>query len=126
VSHHLYGPSSYHCVNILNNFGAACILRNRFEIAKRYLEIGIERVLYINECSDIIVGYYCNYAEALFHCGEIDEALKYAEKAVTFSKSAPENLQRYAKNYLKDVKRDQWKAREGLSHSFLLKHLFKR
>lgn len=114
MSYHIYGPSSSHAVNIINNFGAACVLRNRFDLARKYLEIGIDRVLNINECSDMIVGYYCNYAEALFHCGQIDEALKYAEKAVSLSKSAPESMQRYAEKYFKDVKRDQWKARKCL------------
>jgi tetratricopeptide (TPR) repeat protein len=65
------------------------------------------------------VGYYCNYAEALFHCGEIDKALSYAEKAVRLSRSSPERIQNYANKFLKDIKRDQWKARKGLLLSFL-------
>jgi tetratricopeptide (TPR) repeat protein len=113
VSYHIYGPSSFHAVNLLNNFGAACILRNRFESARKYLEIGIDRIIHIDECSDIIVGYYCNYAEALFHCGKIDEALSYAEKAVRFSKSAPDGIRKYAEKYYKDINRDQWKARKS-------------
>lgn len=71
LSYHIYGPSSFHAVNLINNFGAACILRNRFETARKYLEIGIERILHVNECADIIVGYYCNYA------GEIDPLPSY-------------------------------------------------
>lgn len=71
LSYHIYGPSSFHAVNLINNFGAACILRNRFETARKYLEIGIERILHVNECADIIVGYYCNYA------GEVGPLLPY-------------------------------------------------
>uniref|UniRef100_A0A183GEJ3 TPR_REGION domain-containing protein n=1 Tax=Heligmosomoides polygyrus TaxID=6339 RepID=A0A183GEJ3_HELPZ len=69
ISYQIYGTSSYHTINLLNNFGAALILRNRFELAVKYLAIGIERILYVNECASMIPGYYCNYAEALFHVG---------------------------------------------------------
>ncbi|VDN52350.1 unnamed protein product [Dracunculus medinensis] len=70
LSHHIFGPASFHTVNMLNNFGAVLINKNRFELARKFLEIGIDRILYINECSSLVPGYFCNYAEALFHCGE--------------------------------------------------------
>lgn len=41
-----------------------------FERARKYLEIGAERILYVDACAGMIPGYYCNYAEALFHTGE--------------------------------------------------------
>ncbi|KAI6172334.1 FeS cluster biogenesis domain containing protein [Aphelenchoides besseyi] len=107
LSYHIYGPSNFHSINLMNNFGAACILRNRFEIARKYLEVGIERILHNNECAPLIVGYYCNYAEALFHSGQIEEALKYAEKAVRLSRSEPDRVQNYAKRFFKDLQRDQ-------------------
>ncbi|KAI6218328.1 hypothetical protein M3Y99_01716000 [Aphelenchoides fujianensis] len=111
LSYHIYGPSNYHSINLLNNFGAACILRNRFETARKYLEVGIERILHIDECASILVGYYCNYAEALFHCGRTDEALKFAEKAVRLARLEPDRVRNYAERFLKDIRRDQLRTR---------------
>uniref|UniRef100_A0AC34QQT9 Uncharacterized protein n=1 Tax=Panagrolaimus sp. JU765 TaxID=591449 RepID=A0AC34QQT9_9BILA len=106
ISTHLFGSNSFHSMNILNNFGAICVIKNRFEMAKKYLSIGIERVLHINECSGLVVGYYCNYAEALFHTGEVEKALQYARKAVILAKDEDPKLQKYAANFLKQIERD--------------------
>jgi len=106
ISTHIYGSNSYHSMNILNNFGAICVIKNRFELAKKYLEIGIERILHINECSGLIVGYYCNYAEALFHTGEIDKSLEFAKKAAILAKDEDPKIQKYAANFLKQIERD--------------------
>uniref|UniRef100_A0A1I7XDG7 Tetratricopeptide repeat (TPR)-like superfamily protein n=1 Tax=Heterorhabditis bacteriophora TaxID=37862 RepID=A0A1I7XDG7_HETBA len=70
ISYQIFGANSFHTINLLNNFGAVLIQKNRFELAAKYLGIGIERILYVNECASIIPGYYCNYAEALFHTGK--------------------------------------------------------
>ncbi|VDN20809.1 unnamed protein product, partial [Cylicostephanus goldi] len=102
----LYGASSFHTINLLNNFGAVCILKNRFELALKYLSIGIDRILYVNECADMLPGYYCNYAEALFHVGRKKEALEYARKAVSLSRTEEPRIQNYAQKYLKDLEKD--------------------
>ncbi|PIO76546.1 tetratricopeptide repeat protein [Teladorsagia circumcincta] len=106
ICYQIYGASSYHTINVLNNFGAALILKNRFELAVKYLSIGIERILFVNECANMISGYYCNYAEALFHVGRKEEALEWARKAVLVSKSEEPRVQRYAERFLRDLERD--------------------
>ncbi|KAK6026883.1 L27 domain protein [Ostertagia ostertagi] len=106
ICYQIYGASSFHTINLLNNFGAALILRNRFELAVKYLSIGIERILFVNECASMISGYYCNYAEALFHVGRKDEALEWARKAVLVSKSEEPRVQRYAERFLRDLEKD--------------------
>ncbi|VDD95961.1 unnamed protein product [Enterobius vermicularis] len=73
VSHQLFGSVSFHIVNLLNNYGIELLAAKQFELAKKYLSLGIHKVVLVNECSPIISGYYCNYAEALFHCGEMYE-----------------------------------------------------
>jgi Flp pilus assembly protein TadD len=94
---------------VLNNFGALCIIRNRFETARKYLEIAIERIIHVDDCSPIIVGYYCNYAEALFHTGNVEEALKYAEKATKLARNEPDKIRKYAEQFYKDLRRDALK-----------------
>ncbi|KAK5982128.1 hypothetical protein GCK32_003800 [Trichostrongylus colubriformis] len=106
ICYQIYGASSYHTINMLNNFGAALIIRNRFELAVKYLAIGIERILYVNECANMMPGYYCNYAEALFHVGRKDEALEWARKAVLVSKSEEPRIQSYAQKFLRDLEKD--------------------
>ncbi|RCN31007.1 tetratricopeptide repeat protein [Ancylostoma caninum] len=112
ISYQLYGSSSFHTINLLNNFGAALIIKNRFESALKYLSIGIDRILYVNECASMIPGYYCNYAEALFHVGRKAEALEYARKAVLLSKSEEPRIQNYAKKYLRDLEKDAKEKRQ--------------
>lgn len=94
----------------MNNFGAICIIKNRFDVAKKYLELGIDRVIHIDECAGLIVGYYCNYAEALFHTGEVEKALEYAKKAAIFAKDEDAKVQRYASNFLKHIEKDARKT----------------
>ncbi|VDK51735.1 unnamed protein product [Anisakis simplex] len=106
ISYQLFGAASFHTMNLLNNFGAALILKNRFELARKYLAMGVERIVNVDECSGMIPGYYCNYAEALFHCGQKEEALKYAKKAVNLSRSEEPRVQEYARRFLHDLERD--------------------
>ncbi|WKX94517.1 hypothetical protein Q1695_011641 [Nippostrongylus brasiliensis] len=108
----IYGASSFHTINLLNNFGAALILKNRFELALKYLSMGIQRILYVNECASMIPGYYCNYAEALFHAGRKEEALEWARKAVLVSKSEEPRIQSYAQKFLRDLERDSKEKRQ--------------
>lgn len=78
----------------------------RFELAKKYLEIGLNRVLNVNDCESIIVSYYCNYAEALFHTGNIEKAVEYARKGELMSRSQEERIKKYATNFLKELEKD--------------------
>lgn len=100
-------------MSILNNFGAICVIKNQFSLAKKYLEIGIDRIIHINECSGLIVGYYCNYAEALFHSGEIEKALDYAKKAAILAKDEDPKIQKYAANFLRQIERDARRKGKG-------------
>ncbi|CAB3411253.1 unnamed protein product [Caenorhabditis bovis] len=106
ISYQIYGASSVHSINLLNNFGALLVLKNRFELARKYLAIGIDRILYVNECANLLPGYYCNYAEALFHTGNKEEALEYARKAFQLSRSSDERLQKYTGTFLRDLEKD--------------------
>uniref|UniRef100_A0AC35GER2 Uncharacterized protein n=1 Tax=Panagrolaimus sp. PS1159 TaxID=55785 RepID=A0AC35GER2_9BILA len=113
ISSHIYGSNSFHPLNVLNNFGALCVMKNHFELAKKYLKIGIDRIVHIDECSPLIVGYYCNYAEALFHTGEIEEALKYAQKAALLAKDDSPNIQKYAATFLQQMEKEARKQGKG-------------
>ncbi|VDK74437.1 unnamed protein product [Litomosoides sigmodontis] len=106
ISHQIYGINCFHTINMLNNYGALLISRNRFDLAKKYLEIGIDRILYIDECSSLLPGYYCNYSEALYHCGQRLEALQYAKKAVSLSNSESKKLKDYTVRFLQDMEKD--------------------
>ncbi|CAJ0578015.1 unnamed protein product, partial [Mesorhabditis spiculigera] len=106
IAYQIYGGSSGHALNLLNNFGATCILRNRFELAKKYLEIGIDRILHVNEAAELIPGYYCNYAEALWHTGNQQKALDYANKAVQLSKGADTRTQKYCQDFQRQLQKD--------------------
>uniref|UniRef100_A0A0K0DJW0 TPR_REGION domain-containing protein n=1 Tax=Angiostrongylus cantonensis TaxID=6313 RepID=A0A0K0DJW0_ANGCA len=112
ISYQIYGANSFHTINLLGNFGAALIFKNRFELAIKYLSIGIERILYVNECASMIPGYYCNYAEALFHVGRKAEALEWARKAVLLSKSEEPRIQQYAHKFLRDLEKDAKEKRQ--------------
>jgi tetratricopeptide (TPR) repeat protein len=61
----------------------------------------------------LIVGYYCNYAEALFHTGEIEEALKYAQKAALLAKDDSSNIQKYAATFLQQMEKEARKQGKG-------------
>ncbi|CAE46690.1 TPR_REGION domain-containing protein [Caenorhabditis elegans] len=106
ISYQIYGASSAHTINMLNNFGATLVLKNRFELAKKYLAIGVDRILYVNECAHMLPGYYCNYAESLFHTGQKNEALEFARKAVQMSRSGDDRVRHYTQNFLNDLEKD--------------------
>ncbi|VDM95286.1 unnamed protein product [Thelazia callipaeda] len=106
ISHQIYGINCFHTINMLNNYAALLMVRNRFDLAKKYLEVGIDRVLYIDECCSLVPGYYCNYSEALYHCGQRAEALQYAKKAVSLANSGSKELRRYTERFLQDMEKD--------------------
>lgn len=110
VSNQIFGSTSFHLANLLNNYGAALISSHHYELAKKYLSLGIDKILQISECVSMIPGYYCNFAEALFHCGQVDEALDYARRAVKLAEHSDEKTQRYVHNFLHDIEIDAKKA----------------
>lgn len=98
---------------MLSNFGAACIVRNRFRTALKYLEMGAARILDVNECADIMVSFYVNYAEALFHNDRFDDALKAAETAARLARGAPPRVQQHTDAFLRDMKADYRRAKKA-------------
>uniref|UniRef100_A0A0N5BVZ7 TPR_REGION domain-containing protein n=1 Tax=Strongyloides papillosus TaxID=174720 RepID=A0A0N5BVZ7_STREA len=105
IASQIYGSRSMHLINMLNNFSLDCIMKEYYITARKYLEIGINRVINLTDNNDLIVRYYCNYAEVLLHTGEYDKAQEYAEKAVTFSKNGGEDIQKLASDCLSFIKR---------------------
>ncbi len=83
--------------------------RLRFSAALKYLAIGIDRIPHLAECADILPGYYCNYAEALFHCGRREEALDYARRAVALAKNAEPRIARYVGEFHRQMLNDYTK-----------------
>jgi len=107
LSYHIYGVHHFHSINIINNFGAKCNMRRRFDLAKKHLAVGIDRVVNIQECEPILVAYYTNYSEALFHCNQIDEAMTYAIRARELAKSSDDpKIKDYAEKFYKDIEKD--------------------
>lgn len=106
ISYHIYGVHhNAHSVQVVNNFAARCILRNRFETAKKYLELIIHRVDEIKD-GPFLCNFYCNYAETLFHTGEIDKAIEYAKLAVKCSEGQHEAIEAYANSFCRKMERD--------------------
>ncbi|CEF65769.1 Tetratricopeptide-like helical domain and Tetratricopeptide repeat-containing domain and Tetratricopeptide repeat-containing protein [Strongyloides ratti] len=93
IAYTIYGSTSFHLINILNNFSSDCMRKKYYTLARKYLEIGINRVINLTNNNDLIVEFYCNYARTLYETGENEKAKEYAEKAVSFSKNSNENIQ---------------------------------
>ncbi|KAK0393316.1 hypothetical protein QR680_000148 [Steinernema hermaphroditum] len=114
ISNQIYGSTSLHAITVINNYAVACIMKNRFEAAKKYLALVIDRVIFIDECASMIPGFYCNYAETLWHCGNREEALDWARKAVRLSTREEPRIRDFAAKFLKqledDFKRSQSRA----------------
>uniref|UniRef100_A0A1I7ZNJ1 TPR_REGION domain-containing protein n=1 Tax=Steinernema glaseri TaxID=37863 RepID=A0A1I7ZNJ1_9BILA len=106
ISHQIYGSTSLHSITVINNYSVACIMKNRFKAALKYLELVIDRIIYIDECASMIPGFYCNYAEALWHTGRKDEALEWAQKAVHLSTREEPRIRDYATKFLKQLEDD--------------------
>uniref|UniRef100_A0A914XE02 Uncharacterized protein n=1 Tax=Plectus sambesii TaxID=2011161 RepID=A0A914XE02_9BILA len=107
IGHQLFGPLNAHTANLLNNYGAACLWKHKFTVAIKYLEEGAKKALHIAECEKLLPGYYCNYAEALFHSGKEDQSLNIAKRAVELAKKNKDpKVLDYAQRFLKDLERD--------------------
>uniref|UniRef100_A0A0K0E348 Palmitoyltransferase n=1 Tax=Strongyloides stercoralis TaxID=6248 RepID=A0A0K0E348_STRER len=110
LAYTIYGSTSSHLMNLLNNFSIDCLRKKYYTLARKYLEIGINRVVNITNDNDLIVKYYCNYAKTLFQVGEIEKGKEYAEKAVSFSKNSDEKVQKIANNCLSSIISKEKKA----------------
>jgi len=106
ISHHIFGGYAPPLMVSLNNFAARCISKNKFEMAKKYLSVGIDRVLKIDECAPILVNYYVNYAESLFHCGQVKEAMEYAKQAEMLAQNREPSVKNYAEKFRRSLERD--------------------
>ncbi|KAH7701535.1 CBN-DDL-3 protein, partial [Aphelenchoides avenae] len=84
-----------------------------FKLARKYLSYGIDRIIHINDCAPLVVGYYCNYAEVLFHTDAHDEALQYARKAVELAQSSSPKVRNHAERFCRMLEKDI--RREGKS-----------
>ncbi|VDP11656.1 unnamed protein product [Soboliphyme baturini] len=81
LAREVYSPLHPQIVTILNNFGCKCLQHRHFETAKRYISEAVKRAQMISELAHRLPSYYCNYAEALWHCGEQALALETTKKA---------------------------------------------
>ncbi|KAF7638618.1 hypothetical protein Mgra_00001996 [Meloidogyne graminicola] len=108
ISYKIYGVNAPHALNIIVTFSGKCVLKNHFTIARDYLEIGIKRVLSQPENENILLSYYCCYSEALFHTGEKELAVDYAERAAKIAKDGTIDpaIREYVNDFVKQIRRD--------------------
>lgn len=119
ISFQIYGGFSDQSITILNNFASKCILRHRlnlnkkefilyfrFQLALKYLEIGANRAIQVNNSAPLIVGYYCNYAEALFHSGNIKKAIEIVRKAELMAQSQEPRIKKHAEKFRREIEQD--------------------
>lgn len=78
----------------------------RFKLARKYLEVGIDRILFQASLTPMIVAYYTAYAEALYHTGDPELALEYALKAEKFAQSMDPHVKSYAEKFRRDMEKD--------------------
>ncbi|KAI1727383.1 tetratricopeptide repeat domain-containing protein [Ditylenchus destructor] len=106
ISYHIYGVNNPHSTTLLNNMGTKLLLKNRFKLARKFLEVGIERILFQPSLTGTIVAYYTAYAEALYHTGDPEKALEYAFKAEKFAQSMDARVKSYAEKFRRDLEKD--------------------
>ncbi|KAI1712009.1 iron-sulfur cluster biosynthesis domain-containing protein [Ditylenchus destructor] len=106
ISYHIYGVHDPHSTTLLNNMGTKLLLKNRFKLARKYLEVGIDRILFQASLTPMIVAYYTAYAEALYHTGDPELALEYALKAEKFAQSMDPHVKSYAEKFRRDMEKD--------------------
>ncbi|KAK0418278.1 hypothetical protein QR680_013474 [Steinernema hermaphroditum] len=110
ISNQIYGSTSLHAITVINNYSVACIMKNRFEAAHKYLALVIDRIIFIDECASMIPGFYCNYAETLWHTGRKEEALGWARKAVHLSTREEPRVRDFAAKFLKQLEDDSTRS----------------
>ncbi len=109
----IYGPNSSQTLNVLNNYGVRCLMRDRFETAARFLRQVVRRGQLTGDVDgDTLAGYYCNCAEAVFHAGCHEEALVYARRAGALASrwGAGEQIQSHVHRFMNALEEDYKKA----------------
>uniref|UniRef100_A0A183C4A4 TPR_REGION domain-containing protein n=1 Tax=Globodera pallida TaxID=36090 RepID=A0A183C4A4_GLOPA len=109
ISYQIFGLSASHSLNMLCTFGAKCILKNKFEMARNFLEIGVNRVLLVPDSeSTVLLTFYCNYAESLFHTGDFERAVDYAKRAQKLSQASDIDpaVRAHVRNFAREMERD--------------------
>ncbi|CEF59359.1 Tetratricopeptide-like helical domain and Tetratricopeptide repeat-containing protein [Strongyloides ratti] len=101
----VFGKNSTSTLHLINNFCALCIMNNYFEIAKEYLEKAIKSIEENLGNEEILVGMYCNYAEALYHLGNIEESLTFANKGLLLSEKCSKEINVFTANYTDSLKK---------------------
>ncbi|KRY35100.1 Tetratricopeptide repeat protein 19, mitochondrial [Trichinella spiralis] len=98
----IFSPVSAHVVIMLNNYAVLLLNRAQFQLARKYY--------------DLLPSFYCNYAEALWHCGEHEEAQKIAKKAIHLAADVKDEKQRkrvteFYNALLKDAQKHERKSK---------------
>ncbi|XP_003375482.1 putative tetratricopeptide repeat-containing domain protein [Trichinella spiralis] len=101
----IFSPVSAHVVIMLNNYAVLLLNRAQFQLARKYYDI-----------ADLLPSFYCNYAEALWHCGEHEEAQKIAKKAIHLAADVKDEKQRkrvteFYNALLKDAQKHERKSK---------------
>lgn len=113
LSHEIYGASSSHSIVMLNNYATICLRKNAFELARKYMSEVMDRVDHCPEFSEQLPGFYCNYAEALWHCDQTEKALVYARKGVDLAKQRNDaELLNHCQDFLWQLEKDSKKVKK--------------
>lgn len=106
LSHEIYGVSNTHTITLLNNYAVVCLNQKAYQTALKYMTEAVNRVTLKPELANELPGYYCNYAEILWHCDQKDKAIEYARKAVDAAKQSDEDIQNHAKGFLSNLEKE--------------------
>ena len=63
----------------------------------------------------MILSYYCCFSEALFHTGEKELAIDYAERAVNLAKeeAVDPSVREYVSDFAKQIRRDASRSKRS-------------
>ncbi|GMT14976.1 hypothetical protein PFISCL1PPCAC_6273 [Pristionchus fissidentatus] len=106
ISYQIYGSRTAHSVHMASNFGTICVIKNRFPLAVKYLSYAVDRAVHIDECAQMLPTLYCSYAEALFHAERKEEAIEWARRALSLSRSTDEKTRKYVSSFLADLEKE--------------------
>ncbi|KAL1244905.1 Tetratricopeptide repeat protein 19 [Trichinella spiralis] len=112
----IFSPVSAHVVIMLNNYAVLLLNRAQFQLARKYYGELVGRAVYCPDIADLLPSFYCNYAEALWHCGEHEEAQKIAKKAIHLAADVKDEKQRkrvteFYNALLKDAQKHERKSK---------------
>uniref|UniRef100_A0A0N4ZA31 Tetratricopeptide repeat protein n=1 Tax=Parastrongyloides trichosuri TaxID=131310 RepID=A0A0N4ZA31_PARTI len=99
----IFGYNNEQMLHLLNNFAVSCILNNQFEIGKKYLEEALKRLLSSPDKVETSIAIYCNYAECLFHLGDLKNARIFVNKALIESKQFSKEIENFASDFYSNL-----------------------